>query len=181
MNRSPIAAIAVAALLSTGVAQARGEPDSITDTSAQTRPQNLSVMAYVPWYYGFGIGANVRYEIPVVPNGFIPTINNSFSIEPSLGLAYASRGYSGVNYSVFDVTPAMYGIWNFYFNPKFSAYGGLGLGFNIGTYTGSSYTDSASYFFWDPVVGLHYSFSPNMALRAEAGAQGLKGGVSFYF
>lgn len=182
MKRNLAVTFAAIAVLVSGVAQARGEPDSITDTSGKIRAQNLSVLAYLPWYYGFGIGANVRYEIPVVQNGFVPSINNSVSVEPSLGLAYSSWGPAGYSYSIFNITPAVYGLWNFYFNPKFSAYGGLGLGFNVGVISGSHLsTFNANYFYWDPVVGLHYKLSPGMALRAEAGAQGLKGGLSFYF
>jgi len=180
VKRHLITALAVSAVLVSAVAQAKGEPNSITDTSAKTRAQNLSVMAFLPYYYGFGIGANVRYEIPIVQNGFVPTINNSFSIEPSLGLDYRTWNV-GAHYGVLDITPAVYGIWNFYFNDKFSAYGGLGLGFDIGVFTGTSYANSASFFYWDPVVGLHYKFSPAMAFRAEAGAQAIKAGLSFYF
>lgn len=181
MKRHLMAVLAVLAVTVSAVAQASGEPNSITDNSPKTRADNLSVMAFLPYYYGLGIGVNVRYEIPIVQNGFVPTINNSFSIEPSIGLDYRSWGVLGSSYGVFDVTPAVYGIWNFYFNDKFSAYGGLGLGFDIGIYTGTHYSDAASFFYWDPVVGLHYKFSPNMAFRAEAGAQALKGGLSFYF
>lgn len=182
MVRRIVAATFLLGVLSTGAAQARGEPNSITDRAARHHDQSVSVMAYVPWYHGFGFGVVGRYEIPVVPDGFIPALNDSFSIEPSLGLAYLSWGPTGYSYNVFEITPAAYGIWRFYFTDKFDAYGGLGLGFAIGNVSGNNAgTFNASYFYWDPVVGLHFKISRNVALRAESGAQGLKGGVTFIF
>jgi hypothetical protein len=155
-----------------------GPPDSITDTSIHTRPTDLSVMLWLPWYYGFGVGGVVRYEIPILPDGFIPSINDEFSLEPSFGVAYS--GYAGVNF--LDLNPALYGIWSFNFSKEFRAYGGLGLGANIGVYTGSITTGlNVTYFFWDICAGVFYKLSDSIALRGELGSQGLKAGVAFYF
>jgi hypothetical protein len=157
---------------------------TITDRSTHTRQMDLSLMAWLPWYYGFGIGVDGRFSIPIVPDGFIPQINDEFDIEPSLGLAYSTYGLVDTNYNYFNITPAVYGIWAFHFSHKFRAYGGLGLGVNIGVVSGNACNGcgiSPTYFYWDPVIGLNWRFIPAMALRAEAGAQGLKGGISIYF
>jgi hypothetical protein len=157
---------------------ASGVADSITDSGIHSRQSDLSVMVWLPWYYGFGVGGVVRFEIPILPDGFIPAINDEFSIEPSFGVAYS--GYGGVNF--LDLNPALYGIWSFWFSKEFRAYGGLGLGANIGVYTGNVTTGlNLTYFFWDICAGVFYKLNDAIALRGEIGSQGLKAGVSFSF
>lgn len=181
MIRSCAVAVALAVALVSGASQARGARDSITDNSPKRRPESASVLAYVPWYHGLGFGLTGRFEIPVVHNGFIRSLNNSFSIEPSFGVDWSHWGPNGASYDVVDITPAVYGVWTFYISREFNAYGGLGLGFNVGIVSGTHPdTFTGDYFYWDPVVGIHYKVSRDIALRAEAGAQGLKGGVTFY-
>ena len=123
------------------------------DWTVQHRTSDLSVLAWLPWYYGFGVGGELRYEIFVLPTGFIPTINDAFSIEPSIGLAYTAYGVPHYTWSVTDIAPALYGIWSFYFSTPFRLYLGLGLGYNIGIATaprGYDGTIADSYFYWDP-------------------------------
>lgn len=169
-------------------AYSRGGDGTITDPGLHARSPDLSLMAYLPWVDGVGFGLDLRFEIPVLPDGFIPNVNDEFAIEPALKLAYRSYGY-GYNYPFgngdsvhfFDVVPAVYGIWSFWFSPKFRAYGGLGLGYDVAIASGTYGGPNAGRFYWDPVVGLFYSFARNVAVRGEAGAQGLKGGLSFSF
>jgi hypothetical protein len=185
-----IAAIAMTASADTAAAQGAGStrgPGGIRDTSPQQRPQDLSVMLYIPWWYGVGIGAMLRYEIPIVPNGFIPAINDQFSLEPSLALAY-TRDYGTYRYlgdddlraKAFNIAPAVYGTWSFHITPKFRPYLAVGLGYNIGVELGD--VDwSPNYFYFDIAPGLFYKFSEAAAFRAELGAQGTKVGFSFFF
>jgi hypothetical protein len=168
-------------MTSSELAQARtyssGAPNSITDTSTHSRDTDLSLMLWLPWYYGFGVGAVVRYEIPVLPDGFIPSINDEFSLEPNLGIAVSNCcGASWVSLS-----PALYGDWSFNFSKEFRAYVGLGLGINIGFYSGAVQGLNYDYFFWDLCFGIFYRFNPAIAFRAEIGSQGLKLGVAFFF
>ncbi len=189
MIRHLAAAMVFGALLTSGTAfaadavAARGEPNSIMDTSAHVRPTDLSVLGFLPFYgYGFGLGVEGRYEIPVVRSGFIPSLNNSISIEPSFGISYSGSGVSGSDYHLTVFSPAVYGIWSFWFSEQFRAYGGLGLGYNIAVVSGfNAGTESFSSFYWDPVIGLFYRFAPALAFRAEAGREAIKAGVSFFF
>lgn len=186
MNRSLALAVTVCLVwTSSSLAETvieSGGAGSITDRSSHSRPMDFSILGWIPWYYGFGLGVEGRFEIPVLPDGFIPQINDEFDIEPSLGLAYSWWPYTGYTYNLIDIAPAVYGIWAFHFSPKFRAYGGLGLGYNIGIVSCPGCgAVPGSFFYWDPVVGLNWKFVPNIALRAEAGAQGLKGGISIYF
>jgi len=162
----------------------QGAPDTITDTRVHTRSTDLSVLFWLPWlYYGdIGVGAQVRFEIPILPDGFIPSVNDEFTIEPSFGIA-ATLGCNGC--TITQLAPAVYGIWRFHFSPEFDAYGGLGLGLSFGIYSGYNGIGAGStqvYFYFDPVVGLTYRFpSSSFAFRGELGAQGLKAGFSYYF
>jgi hypothetical protein len=158
---------------------------SITDWTITSRASDLSVLAWAPWYYGFGFGAQLRYEVFVLPTGFIPTLNDSFSLEPSIGLAYTSYWVPHYAWNVTDIAPALYGNWSFYFSRAFRLYLALGLGYNIGIatapvgYVGGGIADS--FFYWDLAFGLSYKFSKAVAFRGELGSQGAKAGISIYF
>ncbi len=161
---------------------------AIRDTGEHTRPLALSAMAYLPWYYGFGIGVNARLEIPIVPDGFISAINDQVSLEPSLGLGYRSYGLGAYsdNLTFFDITPALYGMWSFHITPKFRPYGAIGLGYDIAIWLNEDDLVGAgnartSYFYWDLAAGLFYNFSEHLAFRGELGSQGPKAGLSLLF
>jgi hypothetical protein len=87
-------------------------------------------------YASNGFGAGLRAGIPIVQNGFIPTINNSIAI--SFGadiLRYSGCYYGGTvfangsdlgcgaTYFVFPVTMQ----WNFWLSPRWSVFGEPGL------------------------------------------------------
>jgi hypothetical protein len=154
---------------------------SIRDVTPHTRPYTLSALAYVPWWYGLGIGVKAGFEITLVPDGFIPSINDSFSLEPSFSFAYSRwNSFAGVDLNALRYTPAISALWSFHFSPRFRAYGALNLGYTIVTYTGewADYYRDGSYFYGELSAGLFYNVSERVALRAEVGWQGLRGGLS---
>jgi hypothetical protein len=163
--------------------KSRGTAYSITDTTAHQRPTDLSLLVHLPFYYGFGIGLQGRFEIPVLHEGFIPSINDSISVEPSFGIAYSDAGFAGFDINVISFSPAAYGLWSFWFSEKFRAYGGLGIGATIGVVSGDDFGTDEGYtdLYIDPVVGLFFNVAPNFALRAELGNEGAKGGISIQF
>jgi hypothetical protein len=165
-----------------------GSEGGIRDTSIhEDRPFALSGMLYIPWYYGIGIGAMARFEIPVVKDGFIPSINDQFSIEPSIGFGYRSRGYGFASdrLKFFDITPAVYALWSFHITPKFRPYGAIGLGYDIGIWLNDDdypLNDvTGGFFYWDIAVGLFYKFTDNFGMRADLGVQGPKFGLAGFF
>ncbi len=165
-----------------------GKEGTIKDRSVhESRPYALSAMLYVPWWYGIGIGVNARFEIPVVKDGFIPQINDQFSIEPSIAFDYRSRGYGFVDERLkfIDITPAVYAMWSFHITPKFRPYGAIGLGYNIGIWLDDNDVVGRNvdnhYFYFDVAAGLFYNFSEHVALRAELGAVGPKVGLAGLF
>ena len=184
MRKSSVGGLIVSAvLLSTSslalatTTEVSGPPDSITDWATHTRDTDLSVMLWLPWYYGFGVGGVVRYEIPIVPDGFIPHVNDEFSLEPNIGIA--ASGCCGESW--ITIAPALYGTWSFNFSKEFRAYATLGLGYSFGVYSGAVQGLGYNYFFWDLAAGIFYRWTNAMAFRAELGSQGLKAGISFFF
>jgi hypothetical protein len=158
----------------------------IRDASEHRRPFTLSVLAYVPWWYGVGIGARVGFEIPIVHDGFIPSLNDSISLEPSFAFAYSTWN----TFSYYDdlhalrYTPALAALWSFYFSPKFRVYGSVNLGYTIVSYTGDQggYDFSnEDYFYYEICAGLFYDFSQHLSVRAEVGWQALRGGLAVLF
>ena len=180
-----IAALAIGLTLATAKARAQeydAEVQEAVESDPAYRPSTLSGMLHIPWYYGFGVGAVLRYEIPVAPAGLVKGVNDQISIEPSFGLAYSSYSYGSSLYDDFSflyLTPAAYGIWSFYLQEQLRIYGGLGLGYGVGIVSGRSlYGATLNHFYWDFVAGLFYQFTDHVALRAELGYEGPKVGLS---
>jgi hypothetical protein len=158
----------------------------IKDPGPHTRPMGLSALAEIPWWHGIGIGIGARFEIPVLKNGPIKSLNNQLSVEPAFTVGYY-RSYVGYlnadNPGVVYFAPMVYGLWSFHFNERFRAYGGAGFGASIGLpQSNSSYVKvkDETYFRFDPVVGLFYKFGDRIALRAELGGYGPKVGMAFF-
>jgi hypothetical protein len=164
-----------------GLGATPGATAGSLDPDPSFRPFSASAMLYIPWYWGFGIGVVGRFEIPILPQGFIAGMNDQLSIEPSMSFAYSDYGLSSVDYSFTHLTPAVYATWSFFMQPNFRLYGGLGLGYSIAFYSSDLSGVSLSYFFWDAVFGLFYNFSSVLALRAELGYQGPKVGLTVLF
>ncbi len=163
---------------------------SIRDRSEHaSRPLGVSGMLYIPWYHGIGIGLNARVEIPIVKDGFISSINDQVSLEPSLGLAYSSSSYAfgllDERLKYLNITPAIYGMWSFHITPKFRPYGAIGLGYNIGMWLNDDIVGLSgknnNFFYWDLAVGCFYNISERFSLRGELGAQGPKFGLAGFF
>ena len=91
---------------------------SIKDRSQHKRPYGLSGMAYMPWYFGIGIGVVARFEIPIVHDGFISSINDQISLEPSFAIAFRSQSDLVDRAHFLDFTPALYATWSFTSRPS---------------------------------------------------------------
>jgi hypothetical protein len=81
---------------------------------------------------GVGYGAGIRFSIPIVYNGFVPSINNSVAI--GFGLDFLHFGCDTIlenigNYSC-DVNSLSFPVvlqWNFYVSRNWSVFGEPGL------------------------------------------------------
>jgi hypothetical protein len=162
------------------------KPGTLRDSSEHTRPMMLSLQAYLPWFNGLGFGGKLGFEFPIVHQGFISSLNDYISIEPSFSIASVDYSY-GIDLEGFDadnnltqLIPAVAGIWSFHLSEEFRVYGSVALGF--GFYTGDIYNDeNINFFYGEVLVGLVYRVGGIFALRAEIGWRGLRGGVAFLF
>jgi hypothetical protein len=156
----------------------------IKDNGPHQRPSMASALLYTPWRFGLGVGLKLGYEIPLVHDGFIPSINNSFSIEPNLGFAWNSYNwgygyYGGSLYnddvSAIEVTPGVSVLWSFYFSQRFRAYAAVHVGLTIlkPYWTGDDDVDGdfETYFRFhgELAPGIVYNLNDRIALRAELG------------
>ncbi len=193
-----MAGLAAALILATP-AHAQGEGSSgedsvvrrsggLLDSSPQTRHHMLSFFAVLPWYYGFGVGLGVRYAIPIVPQGFIPKLNDSVELEFGADIFtayyydYAYGPNFGGGYSYTALAIPLEGRWTFHITDRFSAYGKAGVGWALGFGPYDRFRPGYGgglYLIFCP--GVLFKVSDTIALRAEVGNFGLRGGIGIAF
>jgi len=164
-----------------------GSSSIIKDRSRHRRPHMISPMLNVPWFYGFGVGAGVRYTLPVVHDGFLTKVNDSFELE--FGLDYVWRrwgtlaGFGNLNYH--SIIIPVEARWTFHILPNFSAYAKAGLGIEINFGGAAAFGPFGSVGVGPGVYhnllapGLLWEFADGIHLRAELGYWGFKTGVGF--
>jgi len=144
-------------------------------------------------YAGNGFGLGGRVSIPIVKNGFIPSINNSVAIGFGLDWVhygdcyyyFKGDGYGcGADYFEFPVVLQ----WNFYLTQHWSVFAEPGLYIYHGVFNdndcggpgpgGCGYPNATSIdpAFW---AGARYHFNETVALTMRVGYPTLSIGVSF--
>jgi len=177
---APVSALASEAResLSLGVGEgATSEHGSgIRDTGSHQRSSKLSFFGILPWWYGFGIGAGARYELPLVHDGFISTLNDSVELEFGGDVWYAGfeGGYTGLMIPV-------EGKWSFHLTPRLAVYGKVGLGLSFFFWSSSFSNNSATRLHLNGATGALFQLNDSLWLRGELGYSGLKFGVSLKF
>jgi hypothetical protein len=155
---------------------------SIRDNAEKRRPYAVSLLAAMPWLYSIGGGARVAGEIPVVHNGFIPSINDSFSLEPLFEFSYGLQ-HNTVWEDVHGIslTPALSVLWSFYFKPQLRAYAAFSFGYTIvlDDYEGNGADLNLNHFHHNFAVGMFYDVAQHWSVRAEIGYQGLRAGIAY--
>lgn len=155
---------------------------SIKDTADKRRPYVLSLQMAVPWLYSIGIGARLGGEIPIMHNGFIPGINDSFSLEPMFELSYgrqAALSTAFIDTHAMTYTPALSILWSFYFKSNLRAYLNLSFGYSIVVDDHEPEDLALSHFYHNVSVGMFYDFSQHWSVRADLGYEGLRAGIAF--
>lgn len=154
---------------------------ALLDRSPQRRSQMLSVFVGLPYgyfYYGFPFGIGGRYLIPILHDGFIPALNDSFSIEFGADLT----GVVGASFYPTLGIPVEV-MWQFHFTQKFSAYAkaGVVLEINFVPYACTGTIACRGVVSASPIgnVGLMYKFTDKISFRAEAGYPWVKVGLGF--
>lgn len=161
-------------------------PGGLLDRSTHTRPQMLTAWALFPWYYGWGIGGGLRYTLPLIHDGFIKPVNDSFELEFGADLFYGNYGVGLGDDDYLGIIVPVGVRWTFHFSPTFAAYAKLSLGFQYRYFpdeTARRWVDYGffDYVHWDPEIGLLWKFAEKMSLRAEVGYTGARVGVGFAF
>jgi hypothetical protein len=158
---------------------------ALLDRSPQRRPFTISVFAGAPYayyYYGVPFGVGGRFMIPIVHDGFIPPLNDSFGIEFGADL-YGTYGVDRRFYTTFGLPVEVY--WQFHFTSKFSAYVKVGavLEFNFVPYTvcAPGAVVCRGYVYPSPIgnAGIIFRFTKTVSFRAEAGYPWVKIGFGF--
>lgn len=194
--------IAAAIALSMVAAPAIGDespvqqPHGLMDKSPQERPQQLSFWLGFPfysYYYGYygayGVALGVRYAIPLVKNGFIPQINNSFEIEFGGTLGFLNEYPYPLGWWI-DIPVEVR--WTFHITQLISAYPKLALGIRYqvppGVYAcpgpycacpGPYCPGLAPYY--DAALGVMFDVTKAISLRVELAVQGLRLGLGINF
>jgi hypothetical protein len=153
---------------------------SVTDASPQRRRPLISVFLGLPaWYWGYGgvpFSLGGRYLLPILHDGFAPTLNDSFSVE--FGADFIGLGRSAFAVSIGIPAELM---WALHITPKFAAYlkAGIALELNFGDWSG--FGAGRGFISAGPIVGIGgwYAISDGLRLRLELGYPGLKIGLGF--
>lgn len=150
------------------------------------------------WWGSDGIGLGFRASIPVVPDGPVPSLNNSLAI--GFGLDWAHFGdnacygpgpRNGPYYSCSanDFWVPVVVQWNFFFSDLISAFPEIGLAIehmrwdgsfcqrgNSVVYCGTGSSTSAELVLW---LGVRFTLSKSFALTLRLGTPSLLLGASF--
>lgn len=185
--------LAVAAASSDARAQSLIKtPGDHPSYSVELEPHGVLGWAHLYASNGFGLGG--RATIPIVDNGFVPSINNSVGI--SFGLDWVrysgcyyrnfrgARGDIGCGASFLLIPVAMQ--WNFWLTPKWSVFGEPGLYIYHGIFddycsgiAGCGYPTRTSV---EPAfyAGGRFHFNDKVSLTMRIGWPTASVGVSFF-
>jgi hypothetical protein len=147
------------------------------------------------WYLPYnnsnvGIGLGGRFSIPIVENGFVPSINNSVAI--SFGVDWVHydgcyfTGNCTVDYLHFPVVMQ----WNFFVARRWSVFGEPGLAIYHSFYGNCPFTTANGFNCGNPpqqtgvepafFLGARYHFGDGAALTMRIGYPTFSIGVSFF-
>jgi hypothetical protein len=146
------------------------------------------VLGFDNVYYNSGYGIGARFAIPIVENGFVPSINNSVAIGFGVDLLHYDACYvafrsCSANALLFPVVMQ----WNFYVAQKWSVFGEPGLYFYKFFFDSSACDNvpgicgAPSSFGVRPAIflGGRYYFSEHITLTMRIGYPTFSIGVSF--
>lgn len=162
-NAVGVSVVAASFALATPTYAAEGD-FTLMEPHTGDRPKTLELHA------GFGFAGlaptvGARFGIPIVKNGFIPSMDNAVYFTVGADVGFTLGTFSGVAIGV-PVTVA----WNFYFNDKFSAFADVGINLYFNTYylRGGVPLPIGNFFMGS--VGGRYHLNEKLALMARVGS-----------
>ena len=171
--------------------------DGMRDSGSHNRPNYFSLQVILgygdtwgfignAYAYGFAPGVAARYDIPLLPNGFISSMNDSFDLDVGVDARFvlgSVYGYSGYGFGVgLDLEAVAEVKYVMYFLSNLAAYAHAGIG------AGAAFTFSPGFGFSLPIdpqggLGLMFRLNDSMTLRADlVGSwhyEGLRAGLIF--
>jgi hypothetical protein len=166
---------------SSGEWSIKGQGSLLDKSTGHTRHPMLSFFLGVPfvnsygytytYYSTFTVGVGLRFYIPIVKEGFLPMLNDSFGIEFGADTSLVLGSYLG-----FALGLPVEVRWNFHIFPKLEAYAKLGLGLGV-------LAVGFTYVYPIPVanVGVLFKVNKVLSLRAEIGSPAVKIGLGLAF
>ncbi len=159
-------------------------PGDHPDYTVEIEPHGLLGLGFR--YDGVGVGAGVRFSIPIVKNGFIPSINNNIAVSFGADLLHYGGCYianydCSANYLFFPVAMQ----WNFFVAKRWSVFGEPGIvpfyGFYDDGCNNVKGCNDPSHFSVTPAlyVGGRFYFNEHTALTMRIGYPDFSVGVSF--
>jgi len=135
----------------------------IKGQACHAREMQLSGMLELGFNYTMKLGSR-RVAYPIMPQGFLPMLNDSFYLEGELALQYHwySVGFASASFG--NIQPLVGGRWNFYLTPDWTVFSAMKIGFNVGLAN-----NVGASFAWEWTAGAFWNFSKSMALRMEFG------------
>jgi hypothetical protein len=158
------------------------QPGGLMDASLTARPMMLSFFTGLHYgyfaAYGLPLTFGGRFYIPLVHEGFIPSLNDEFGLEFGLDLNITFLASRYADSSVFGFGVPADVMWDFHITPNFDAYAKLGL------VVGSIVSNETYGGFWWTIrsaVGLRLKISEGLYFRAEAGFPSIIAGIGLAF
>lgn len=191
MNTKKLPGLAVvlsATMLFASADTVRAEEGIIKDASVHdVRPTKLDFTGSLGFIGDRDIGLAGWYSFPIVKDGFIPPLNDSFNLEFGAAVEYAwsNYGYFGYHcdYNYYGVTP-MGGVrWDFYLTKAWTVFAKAkaGIGYRVLKEDCPGFDDSGrggTTFVPDGGAGAFWNFSEGMGMRFEVGYRGGSVGLS---
>lgn len=171
--------------------EARAEEMIIKDASVHdTRPSKLDLTGSFGFFGDTQVGVAGWFSFPIVNDGFIPPLNDSFNLEFGAALDYSWINYGGFasscDFNYYGFAP-MGGVrWDLYLTQKWTVFakGKLGIGYHFGSTDCGAYkinddVYSTTFLASDFGAGAYWNFAENMGMRFELGYRGGSVGISW--
>jgi hypothetical protein len=162
-------------------------PPEAPPGSRTSESNTISGFLGLGYDYGFsiGVGLGARYQIAIVPNGFLhhPTIHDELALEPGIDFFHDGYSFAGGGWDYNEITPLVGCLWNVWLNEQFAVYPKIDIGYRIGFWSehinGMNVGGGHDYVF--PVyiqgaAGVVYRLGP-VSLRGEVGWDALRIGI----
>lgn len=157
-------------------------PGGLLDDGMKHRSPQLTLFVGLPsWYWGFGpVGIGGRFYAPLLHQGLLPGVNDSFGIEVGADLSF----YGFNTFASFLDIPVE-AMWTLHLVPSVAAY--LKFGVALELRFGSGYWGGYRWSNGDvgPVLvgaaGVSVQLTPRITLRLEFGYPWFKLGLGFPF